>query len=150
MIDGIIVGQDNWSRVYKSKLSGCHRKTWIFCELNNGKRIYLLAENKVDLIKKYCTLNKVGINKVGLKYRSHEIELDEYGDDGYYIVKSVRGSMGSKTKHCIVLGAIKGGKVHKKAFITPELIVSYEDVDDIEGCFEEALIYNDQKVHRKK
>lgn len=150
MLDRILVGKDNWLVEFKSKKSDCHRKTWIVCSLSNGKDIYLLSDYKISLIKEYCYLNNVYITSIGLRYRSHEIKLDEQSDEGYYIVKSLRGSMSGDTKNCIVLGILKDGKVHKKAYLTPELIVLYEDVDDIEKCFEEAIIYNDKKANKKK
>ena len=58
--------------------------------------------------------------------------------------------MNSKPTHCVVLGIIKGELVEKKAYMTPELVVSYEDVDKVENCFKEMLIYNEQKENGKK
>jgi hypothetical protein len=150
MIEKIIFGRNNWLKAYKSKKENCHLKTWIVCNVGDDKEFFLLSNNKVSMIKEYCNANNFQIRSIGLKYRSHEIKFEEHSDEGYYIVKSVKGSMGVETKHCIVLGAIRDGKVYKKAYIVPELIVLYEDVDDIEKCFEEALIYNDKKKNRKK
>ena len=145
MIDQVILGRDAFKKVYQTRVNNCKNKTWIFCKLTNGKEIFLFSENNVKLIKEYCALNKVNIAEIGLKYRSHEVKLDcDKKTDGFYIVKSARGSMGSETKYCIVLGYIDNDRVKKKAYILPELVVLYEDEDHIEKCFEEALIYHDQ------
>jgi len=146
MIDQVILGRENFKKVYSKRSNNCKNKTWIVCRLVNGEEIFLMSENDVRLIKQYCLKNNVRISRIGLKFRSHEIQLDsDIDNEGFYIVKSVRGSMGSESKYCIVLGYIKDGKVKKEAYITPELVVLYEDEDDVEKCFEEALIYHDQR-----
>lgn len=142
----IIAGKDSWKAIYNSKKDQCHKKTWLTCELSNGSDIFLLEDGNFKDIKDYCLKNNVFIKKAGLKYRSHQIFLDtDENAEAYYIVKSARGSMAGETKNCIVLGILVNGKIKKKAFMLPELIVAYEDEDDIETCFMEALIYNDKK-----
>lgn len=145
MIDGIIVGRDNWKKVYRSKVNNCNKKAWIMCLLSDGTEIFSAEDNKVNLFKEYCTRFEKNIDKIGVKYRSHEVWLDEEIKDGCYIVKSIKGYMNESPKHCIVLGVIDGNVVRKKAYMTPELIVSYEDDDEVEKCFAEALIYNDKE-----
>jgi hypothetical protein len=145
MIDQVIVGRDKFKEIYQTRQNNCKNKTWITCKLNNGQEIFLLEDNDVRLIKKYCLLNNARLTKIGLKFRSHQIYLEnDIDNDGFYIVKSVRGSMGGANKYCIVLGSIHGKRVKKQAYVTPELVVLYEDEDDVERCFEEALIYHDQ------
>lgn len=142
----IIVGRDKWKDVYQSKINNCHIKTWIVCALSNNIEIFLLQDDDIKIIKTYCINNNCFIKNVGLKYRSHEVWLDPIDNIGFYIVKSIKGHLNQESQHCIVLGAIVGNTVKKKAFMTPELIVAYEDEDDIDKCFTEALIYNDKKA----
>ena len=51
------------------------------------------------------------------------------------------GQFGGITKNYFTTGILKQNKVYKKMWIVPELIVDKEVVDNIEDCFEEALIY---------
>tara|TARA_B100001559_G_C16414554_1_gene582030 strand:+ start:442 stop:897 length:456 start_codon:yes stop_codon:yes gene_type:complete len=141
----IIIGKENWLAAYRSKENQCHKKTWVTCDLADGNTIFLLHDNEFKDIKEHCLKHNTHIVKAGLRYRSNEISLEvEKEVEAYYIVKSVRGSMGGKTKYCIILGTLENGIVNKKAYMTPELIVAYEDEDEVEKCFEEALVYNDE------
>jgi len=55
------------------------------------------------------------------------------------------GQMGGDTKHYFTTGKVLNDKVEKKMWITPELIVDKEYDDEIENCFEEAIIYDKTK-----
>ena len=52
------------------------------------------------------------------------------------------GQMGAQNKKYYTTGILKNGIVYKKMWLIPELVVEKELEDDIEDCFEEALIYN--------
>jgi len=145
----IIYGLNNWRERYRSDQAH-KRDTWIVCKLSNGSTIYLSEDYDLKLLKPFCKSNKFDIIDVGLRYRSHELWLEPEKCDGVYIVKSIKGYMNSKPTHCVVLGVIKGEVVEKKAYMTPELVISYEDTDKVENCFKEMLIYNDQKENGKK
>ena len=58
--------------------------------------------------------------------------------------------MGGDSKHYYTVGIIKGDVVHKKMWIIPELIEEKSYEDDIDACFEEGIIYNDQKTKENK
>ena len=52
------------------------------------------------------------------------------------------GQMCSENKQFYTTGILKDGIVYKQMWLVPELIVEKELEDDIEDCFEEALIRN--------
>ena len=52
------------------------------------------------------------------------------------------GQMGGQTKNYFTTGLVNGDKVEKKMWLTPELVVDKEYEDEIENCFEEAIIYD--------
>jgi hypothetical protein len=60
------------------------------------------------------------------------------------------GQMGGETKQYYTTGIIRNNKVEKKMWLTPELILQKEYEDEIEECFEEAIIYDQAKKNREK
>jgi len=60
------------------------------------------------------------------------------------------GQMGSDSKNYFTSGKVSKGKVYKKMWLIPELIVEKEFEDDVEDCFSEAIIYDKKKKNREK
>jgi hypothetical protein len=58
------------------------------------------------------------------------------------MVRSVKGEFGGSTKNCYTTGYLKNNVVHKTMWITPELVEESSYVDDLDNCFEEAIIYH--------
>ena len=48
------------------------------------------------------------------------------------------------------VGILKGQEVHKTMWCVPELVIEKSYIDDIESCFEEALIYNEKTKENGK
>ena len=147
--DEIVVGEDQWKKLYLEMENDCDRKTWVKCTLSNGSVIFLLEDAGMSKIKKYCVANNLHIIKAGLRFRSNDVEIDTQNAEAVYIVSSMRGSMGSDNLYCITIGYLEDDIVYKTAYVTPELIELFKDEDKIEDCFEEALIYNDDKKKTK-
>ena len=51
------------------------------------------------------------------------------------------GRMGGKSNEYYTTGILKDGTMHKHMWLIPELIVEKELHDDLDECFEEAIIY---------
>ena len=86
------------------------------------------------------------LKKVCLSFRSNKIVEDIPEDsDGVYCVKSLVGSIGGTTKHCIVIGILRGDNVAKKSWITPELLSRNVSPSLEKDCFPEGMIHNAKK-----
>lgn len=133
-----ITSYSDWLEEYKKD----KYKTWIRAILSNDSEIYLKDYIEWLELKEYCSINKLGIKKVGLQYRSHSIEVDTDNSDGIYLAKSILGSFGQATKQTFTIGILKNNIVHKTTWLIPELLKELETEDAVENCFEEALIYN--------
>ena len=79
-----------------------------------------------------------------MQFRSHEVTIDVEDAEAVYLVRSVMGQMGGESRQYYTTGRLEGGKMHKKMWLTPELIVEKELTDEIDECFEEAIIYNEK------
>lgn len=141
----IVLGKKQFDIKYQANKNNFRKNTWIQCVLDDERWVYFSQDEDVRNIRNFCIDNKVFIKKLSLKYKSHVVKFDVEGGDGVYIVKSVKGSLGSGTVDCIVLGKIDGDKVYKKAFKSPELVEMYSDTDTVSDCFLEALIYNEKR-----
>ena len=137
----MITSYEAWLQEYRKD----KYKIWIRTTLSNNLEVYLPEHKDWLNLKNYCKTNNLKINKVGLQYRSHSIELDTTDADGVYLVRSLVGVMGENSRNTITIGKLYGTKVHKTLWVTPELIQETTDTTDIEQCFEEALILNYEK-----
>lgn len=133
-----ITSHSEWLEQYKKDKN----KTWIRATLTDQSEIYLRDYSEWDVLKSHCELNSLGIDKIGLQYKSHHIEVDTAGSDGVYLVRSILGSMGQNVKHTFTIGKLSNNEVEKSIWIVPELIKEIEEKDKIENCFEQAFIYN--------
>jgi hypothetical protein len=123
-------------------------KIWIRTTLSNGSEYYLPNYTDWKSVKEICKTNKLSVVKIGLQYRSHHVDIDTSDTDGVYLVKSVLGMMGQNSKQTITIGKIYGNIVKKTMWVTPELIEELSMEDNIEDCFEEAIILNYEKKTR--
>lgn len=117
-------------------------KIWIRATLSDGKDYYLPEFSQWIDLKNLCQEHKLRVNKVGLQYRSHSIEVDASDADGVYLIRSLIGVMGENSKQTITIGKLYGNIIKKTMWITPELIEELQTEDNIEDCFKEALILN--------
>ena len=65
--------------------------------------------------------------------------------DGAYLIRSVKANFGGESIDTFITGVVNGNKVNKILWSIPALIPEDEFVEDIEDCFEEAIIYNNGK-----
>jgi len=135
-----IFGVENWRKAYSS--GNRHKNIWIVIETSKNDIIYLENYDQWLTFKNYCKENGLKIHSVGLQYKSNLVSTDTKNADGVYIIRSVKGQMGGASRDCYTIGIVNGKKVNKTMWLTPELIEDNSYEDDIDNCFEEALIYN--------
>lgn len=136
-----IVGYDAWKKIFIAEPKYKH-SVWIYIKLSNDQEIYLKEYNEWMTFGNYCKQHNAKIIKVGLRYRSHQIEVDTSSAEAVYLVRSVKGEFGSDTKQCITIGLLNDGVIDKTMWLTPELIEESKIKDKVEDCFQEALIFN--------
>lgn len=118
---------------------------WIKCKLTDGRQFYHDEFGGWIDIKKICDNEGVFVDELKLSFRSHEVTVDLEGADAIYLIKSAMGQIGAETKHYYTTGVVKSGIVYKQMWLIPELVIDKEFEEGIEECFEQAVIYNEQK-----
>lgn len=139
-----IHGYDNWRKIYLDSPE-LKKNIWVFIKLSNESEIYLKHYNQWFDLKNWLKNTNNSISQVGLRYRSNQISVEVNDCDGVYLVRSIKGEFGGRTKECYTIGKITDNIVDKTMWLTPELIEESSFKDKIEDCFEEAIIYNEQK-----
>jgi hypothetical protein len=137
-----VYGFKNWQDIYRQSSSEEKNRIWIYVKFSNGQDIYLKNYEDWLNLKEFVGKNNLSIDTIGLRYRSHEVTVDTSGSDATYMVRSVKGEFGGSTKNCYTTGYLKNNVVHKTMWITPELVEESSYVDDLDNCFEEAIIYH--------
>lgn len=141
----LIFGYESWKKIYSTSPREKKYNIWIYAKLSDDKDIYLEEYKHWENLKQYCYDNKLNIIKLGLRYRSHQIETETGCAEAVYMVRSVKGEFGGLTKQCYTIGLLQENKVAKTMWLTPELVEESSFIDDIEDCFTEAFIYNGKK-----
>jgi hypothetical protein len=144
-MNNFIYGYENWKSIYNNSPEEIQRQTWVYLKFSNQQEIYLKSYEDLKLVQDFVYTNKLNINAVGLRYKSHNIEIDTKNSEAVYIVRSAKGEFGGSTKNCYTVGTVNGDKVNKTMWITPELIEECSYIDDLDNCFEEAIIYHGTK-----
>tara|TARA_B100000287_G_scaffold298985_1_gene282174 strand:+ start:429 stop:854 length:426 start_codon:yes stop_codon:yes gene_type:complete len=134
---------------FKKAIRGAGEKeVFINVELSNGRDVYFSDYNSWLEIKDICYSEDLTLARLALQFRSHLEEINIDDAEAVYLVRSVMGQIGQKSKSYLTTGTLVGDVVHKKMWLTPELIVEKEYEDTVEGCFEEAMIYNGEGKKR--
>lgn len=120
-------------------------KIWIKICLCNGEERYFCEYKDWYKIKEYCTDNSLNVNEIGLQYRSNYLGVDSKDCDGVYLVQSLIGLIGEQSRKTYTVGKIKGDTVEKQVFMTPELIEDRKEKDPVASCFEEGLLYHNDR-----
>ena len=141
-----MIDKNEWLKHFRRNKTG----TWIIIELTNGSTHFRDHFNGWLEIKRICDDENIFIKRLYLKFRSHLVEIDIKDADGLYLVRSILGKIGGKSKEHYTTGVVKGDKVYKKMWMIPELISERDSEDSIERCFEQAIIYDKTKVHEQK
>lgn len=140
-----IYGYDNWRKIYLQSPE-LKKNIWIFIKLNNDQDIYLSKYDHWFDLKKYILDKNYTVKELGLRYRSNQIVVNTEDCDGIYLVRSIKGEFGGRIKECYTIGKLKNNIVSKTMWLTPELIEESSFIDNIEECFEEAIIQYGQKI----
>lgn len=132
------------NKEWLKKFRSTHNKNaiWINVQLTNGEEFYYTEFKGWRELKEKCEKENLFIQELILRFRSHEVNIDLEDAEAVYLIRSVMGQMGAETRNFYTTGILKDGVVHKKMWLVPELVVDKEMQDDIEECFEEALIYD--------
>jgi hypothetical protein len=121
---------------------------WIRATLSNGIEYYLPNHEQWLELKTLCDQKHLKVQKLGLQYRSHFVEVDMGDAEGVYLVRSLIGRMGENSKQAITIGKVYGNIVKKTMWVTPELVEDLSDEDPVENCFMEALILYDKEENK--
>ena len=129
-----------WRELYKK----AKYDIWFHIYLNNDIIVYLRNYNEWFELKNYCETNKISVDKIQLRYRSHIVTIDTNNSDGVYLVKSLLGRIGGQGKDTITVGILENNVVKKNSWLIPELIIHHSDKDSIDKCFPQCIIYNER------
>ncbi|MAZ56610.1 hypothetical protein CL653_02365 [bacterium] len=129
------------------------KPVWV-ATLSNGEEIYqddgaYPEEERSAWIRlaNYCKQNKLGIDVLKARFKSHEIEVGR-NVDGFYFCKAIMGSMGSSVcTHYYILGAVKKDVVTKTKWVVPEFISEEEYTDPLSECNTDCLIINGRPIN---
>lgn len=137
-----IFGYENWRKIYSSSSHEEKKQIWVSITTSDQKELYLRKFEDWYNFQEYIDSNNVTIEKIGLRYKSNLMTIDTLDCDGVYLIRSVKGQFGAKTKQCFTVGKINDGIIQKTMILTPELIEEQSYEDNIETCFEEAIVYH--------
>lgn len=137
----------NWIEEYRKNKNAI----WIRGILSNDEEFY---HDKFDgwiSIKNRCEKENLFLRELSLQFRSHQVNIDLKDAEAIYLIRSAMGKFGeTNSREYYTTGILKNGKVYKQMWVLPELIVEKELIDDIEECFEEALLYDRKKTENGK
>jgi hypothetical protein len=136
------MSQSKWLEKYRTNKDAI----WIRGVLTNGEEFYHDTFDAWLSVKDKCQNEGLFVNELSLQYRSHKVDIDLSDAEAVYLIRSVMGKFGGKSKDYYTTGTLKNGKVYKNMWVLPELVVEKELIDDIEECFEEALLYDPKKT----
>ena len=111
-----------------------------------------VVDAKVYQVKSAFIKNSVFVKDFHLQLRSNEVIVDIHEEtEALYFVRSVMGVLNGPTTEYFTIGQLRNGKMYKEMWLVPELIMDRETVETIDECFEEAILYNEQKkTNRQK
>ncbi len=135
------MNNEKWLKHYRTNKSAI----WIKMKLTNGSEFYIDQHESWMGIKALCEQKSCFFEELSLQFRSHEVKIDLEDADGVYLIRSILGRMGGESRHFYTVGILKDKEVHKTMWCIPELVEEKSYIDDIESCFEEAMIYNEEK-----
>ena len=140
--------EEKWREHYRSSNKD---KVWVKVMTKDGKHFFFDGKHETwAKVKKHCESKKTFVKEMHLQFRSHKCVLDIGDPAGIYLVRSAMGEMGAGTTNFLTLGLLKDdGLVHKQMWMIPELLKDLEYEDEVEDCFEEAIIYNEEKTKAK-
>lgn len=141
---------EKWAKFYSSDKKNVS-KIFIKVMTSDGNHFFFHEYDDWYTVKEYCYKNSVFVKDLHLQFRSTKCPVDISNSQGVYLVRSALGAIGQPTKNYFTVGLLKSdGLVHKQMWLIPELILDKEYTDELSACFEEALIYHDEKKENRK
>ena len=146
-MNNYITSYEGWYEEFKKDKSAI----WVRVHLSSGEELYFKEYSQWQDIKNTCLSSLLNIEGISLQFKSNVVHIDTQGGDGVYLVRSIKGQIGGDSQHYYTIGVVKGDIVTKGMWLTPELLEEENFEDDIDNCFEEAIIYNHaRKSHRQE
>lgn len=146
-----IFGKKAFIAKYRSMPDEDRKKTiWIILHTSDGESIYLENYDQWLTIQDYCDKQKVKIDSIGLKWRTHLVETETSDTDGLYLVKTAKGVIGGPTRDYYTIGKIYGDKVQRTMWSTPDLLQDLSCEDKLANCIQKAVVIYDQEARDKK
>lgn len=141
------MNNEKWLQAYRTNKDA----VWIKCKLTNGDEFFYDHHIGWKMIKNECDKKGVFVEEMYLQFRSHEVTIDVAEAEAVYLIRSVMGQMGGESRQYYTTGRLEDDKMRKQMWLIPELIVEKELLDEIDECFEEAIIYHEKtKKDREK
>lgn len=141
---------EKWAKFYSSDKKNVS-KIFIKVMTSDGNHFFFHEYDDWYSIKDHCYKNSVFVKDLHLQFRSTKCVIDVSKSNAIYLVRSALGAIGQPTKNYFTVGLLKDdGLVHKQMWLIPELILDKEYTDELSACFEEALIYHDEKKTNRK
>mgnify|MGYP003133804146 FL=1 len=134
-----------WTEYYTANKNIISKTIFIKVMTSDGKHFFFHQYDDWYDVKKYCEDQCVQVKDFQLQFRSNKCPVDVSDGDGIYFVRSVLGTIGMKTKEYFTVGVLKNEEVHKEMWLVPELLKEKDYVDQVENCFEEAMIRYEKK-----
>lgn len=128
----------SWLEHYRTNKNA----VWIKCKLTNGEELFYDKFAGWLSLKEKCLRENLFFSRLSLQFRSHEVELDVDNCDGVYLIRSLLGEFGGRTRQYFTFGRVDGENVSKKMWLVPELVADKQRVDHVSECFSEAIIPN--------
>ena len=141
------MNNENWLKHYRTNKNAI----WIKCKLTNGEELFYPDHTGWLTVKRKCRKHGVFLQDFRLQFRSHEVIIDiPKAASALYFIRSVMGTMGGASNQYYTTGVFTKGKMNKQMWLIPELIVEKELSDNIDECFEEAIIQRYKPLHTSK
>jgi len=120
---------------------------WTKVKLSNGKLYHFRVAKTWTSLKSICENKNLSVESIDLQFKSHVENVHSRSQDveAVYLVRSIMGQIGTSSRDYYTVGKLIKGVVHKSMWLTPEIIVDQTYEDELENCFEEAMIYNHDK-----
>jgi hypothetical protein len=133
-----ITSKEEWNKLYKQNRNA----VWFLIYLSNDTIVYLREYKEWLLLKPFCESNKINVVTIKMRYKSHFVEVDTKDTKAVYLIQSLLGSLGKETKKTITIGKLESEKMKKTIWMIPELVEYLTESDNLDKCFEQAIIYN--------
>jgi hypothetical protein len=133
-----------WKKAYQENEN--RKKIWIYIKFSDASTLFLSEYSDWLTIEKYCNDKNKKIKLLGLQYRTNRIVEKVQGEEGVYLVRSLKAGFGEKPRQCYTIGIVRGDKIEKKTWAVPELSFEFASVDLVETSFEKAIVRNETET----